>query len=104
MLEAAEMNFWRRAIGRLKIKRVTNESIGEIVQVTRTTVSEISRQLIQYTTCATNVRNWIPKQFTNCKPLGRRKVEDQEEVGQKPQTRKRRKGTWEMIHGETGQN
>ena len=34
MLEAAEMDFWRRTTGRSRLETVTNERTGEIMQVT----------------------------------------------------------------------
>ena len=44
MLEATEMDFWRRAAGRSRLERVTNEQVGEFVQVTHTIIGEVNRQ------------------------------------------------------------
>ena len=48
-LEATEMDFWRRVARRSRLERVTNDRIGEIIQVMHTIVDEIkNRQIILY--------------------------------------------------------
>ena len=71
MLEATEMDFWRRAVGRSRFEKITNDRIGEVVQVTHMVVGEIkNRQLMWYGNVQKMSETQIPKQVINWKPSG----------------------------------
>ena len=38
MLKATETGFWGRTVSRSRLERITNDRIGEVVEVTRTIV------------------------------------------------------------------
>ena len=77
MLEAAEMDFWRRTT-KSRLERVTNERIWEIMKVTHTIVDEIkNRQLTWYEHVQRMLETRIPKQVTNWKPPGGENLEDE---------------------------
>ena len=68
MLETTEMDFWKRATGRSRFERITNERIDEIMQVTHTRVDEIkNRQFIWYEHVQRMPETRIPNQVINCR-------------------------------------
>ena len=74
MLEATEMDFWRRSAGKSRLERITNERIREIMEVKHTIVDDIKNsQLIWYGHVQRMAEIRIPKQIINWKPAGRRK-------------------------------
>ena len=74
LLEATEMDFWRRSAGRSKRDRVRNEEIREIMNVTHTIVDDISvNQLKWYGHVQRMNEERLPKQVLNWAPHGRRK-------------------------------
>lgn len=74
MLEATEMDFWRRAAGRSKMERITNERIREIMNVRHTIVEDIKdKQLIWFGHVQRMADTRIPKQIIGWKPGGKRR-------------------------------
>lgn len=74
MLRATEMDYWRRAAGRSRRERVTNERIREVMGVTHTIVDDIRRrQLVWYGHVRRMPEGRIPKQILDWQPRGRRR-------------------------------
>lgn len=74
MLEATEMDYWRRAAGKSRMDRVTNERIREIMNVKHTIVEDIKdKQLVWFGHVQRMTDLRIPKQIMQWKPGGRRK-------------------------------
>ena len=74
MLEATEIDFLGRVMGRSWFNGVTNEQIREIMPVTYTIMDEINRQLIWYGHMQRIIETRIPKQVINGKPFWGRKT------------------------------
>lgn len=73
-LEATEMDFWRRAAGRSRVERITNDRIREIMGVHRTITDDIrTKQLRWYGHVQRMADERLPKQVLDWKPIGRRK-------------------------------
>ncbi|XP_045480901.1 uncharacterized protein LOC123685289 [Harmonia axyridis] len=73
-LEATEMDFWRRAAGRSKLERFTNNRIREIMGVTHTITQDIKiNQLRWYGHVRRMEDQRLPKQILDWTPQGRRK-------------------------------
>lgn len=74
MLTATEMDFWRRAAGRSRMERITNNRIREIMKVDRTIMDDIkNKQLIWFGHVQRMPETRLPKQALQWKPGGRRK-------------------------------
>jgi len=73
-LMATEMDFWRRAAGKSKLERYTNERIREIMGVTHTIADEVRvKQLRWYGHVQRMPEERLPKQIFKYTPQGRRK-------------------------------
>ncbi|XP_060525285.1 uncharacterized protein LOC132701394 [Cylas formicarius] len=73
-LEATEMDFWRRAAGRLRTERVPNEVIRTTMKVGHTISDEIrTKQLKWYGHVQRMEEQQLPKQILTWTPTGRRK-------------------------------
>ncbi|CAG9828338.1 unnamed protein product [Diabrotica balteata] len=78
LLLATEMDFWRRAAGKLKKDRIPNEIIREMMGVKHTIVDDIkTQQLIWYGHVQRMPDDRIPKQIFTWTPQGRMKRERQ---------------------------
>jgi len=74
MLEATEMDFWRRAAGRSRMEKVTNIRIREIMKVKHTIADDImDKQLVWFGHVQRMEITRIPKQIIEWKPGGRRR-------------------------------
>ena len=74
LLEATEMDFWRRAAGKSKLDRVRNERIQNIMGVKHRISEDIKiNQLRWYGHVQRMEENRIPKKILNWTPQGKRK-------------------------------
>lgn len=74
MLNATEMDFWRRAAGKSKRERVTNERIREIMGISHTLIDDIrTMQLKWYGHVQRMNDERLPKQVLTWKPPGKRR-------------------------------
>lgn len=74
MLEATEMDFWRRSAGKSRMEKITNERIREIMGVKHSVVEDIKvNQLKWYGHVQRMTNDRLPKQILNWTPTGRRK-------------------------------
>lgn len=74
MLEATEMDFWRRSAGRSKLERIRNDRVREVMNVTHTITEDITiNQLKWYGHVQRMGEERLPKQLLNWVPQGRRK-------------------------------
>lgn len=74
MLEATEMDYWRRAAGKSRMERVTNERIREIMNVEHTIVEDIrDKQLVWFGHVQRMTDLRMPKKIMQWKPGGRRR-------------------------------
>ncbi|XP_057670224.1 uncharacterized protein LOC130902259 [Diorhabda carinulata] len=74
MLEATEMDYWRRAAGISRLEKISNDRIREIMKVQHTITEDIRmNQLRWYGHVQRMPEDRIPKQILNWAPQGRRK-------------------------------
>lgn len=63
MIQATEMDFWRKAVGRSRMEKIGNDRIREIMDVERTIVDDIkNKQLIWFGHVQRMADTRIPKQ------------------------------------------
>lgn len=73
MINATEMDFWRKSVGKSRKERVTNERIRNIMGITHTLVDEVkTKQLIWFGHVQRMKKERISKQL-HWRPQGRRK-------------------------------